>query len=90
MLLRVALAIHGENLLEAIETYHFMSERSFIHASPTLFNAGTPNGQLSSCFLLCMKEDSVDGIYDTLKDCAVISKAGGGIGLNIHSIRASG
>jgi ribonucleoside-diphosphate reductase subunit M1 len=73
-----------------IETYNLMSERYFTHASPTLFNAGTPHPQLSSCFLVCMKDDSIEGIYDTLKNCAMISKTAGGIGLNIHCIRATG
>ena len=67
-----------------------MSERYFTHASPTLFNAGTPRQQMSSCFLVTMKEDSIEGIYDTLKTCAMISKSAGGIGLNIHCIRATG
>ncbi|CAG8481448.1 9987_t:CDS:2 [Diversispora eburnea] len=90
MLMRVAVGIHGEDIDAAIETYNFMSEKYFTHASPTLFNAGTPRPQLSSCFLLTMKDDSIEGIYDTLKTCAVISKSAGGIGLNIHNIRASG
>lgn len=72
------------------QTYNLMSERWFTHASPTLFNAGTLRPQLSSCFLLSMKEDSIDGIYDTLKSCACISKSAGGIGLAAHCIRASG
>ena len=71
-------------------SYNLMSERYFTHASPTLFNAGTPNPQLSSCFLVTMKDDSIEGIYDTLKTCAMISKTAGGIGLNIHCIRATG
>eukprot|EP01137_Pigoraptor_chileana_P012012 Opistho-2@63778 len=90
MLMRVAVGIHGENIEKVIETYNLMSERWFTHASPTLFNAGTPRPQLSSCFLLTMKDDSIEGIYDTLKTCAMISKTAGGIGLNIHDIRASG
>ncbi|PSR70553.1 hypothetical protein PHLCEN_2v13592 [Hermanssonia centrifuga] len=90
MLMRVAVGIHGADVDRAIETYHLMSERFFTHASPTLFNAGTPNAQLSSCFLVCMKDDSIEGIYDTLKNCAMISKTAGGIGLNIHNIRATG
>lgn len=72
------------------QTYNLMSERWFTHASPTLFNAGTCRPQLSSCFLVCMKEDSIEGIYDTLKTCANISKSAGGIGLAVHCIRAYG
>ena len=90
MLMRVAVGIHGSDIDRVIETYNFMSERYFTHASPTLFNAGTPHPQLSSCFLVCMKDDSIEGIYDTLKECAQISKTAGGIGLNIHNIRATG
>lgn len=90
MLMRVAIGIHGEDIESAIETYNYMSEKAFTHASPTLFNAGTPNPQMSSCFLVCMKEDSIEGIYDTLKTCAMISKTAGGIGLNIHNIRGTG
>ncbi|BEI82993.1 hypothetical protein CcaverHIS002_0308610 [Cutaneotrichosporon cavernicola] len=90
MLMRVAIGIHGENLDRVFETYNLMSERYFTHASPTLFNAGTPNAQMSSCFLVAMKDDSIDGIYDTLKTCAQISKTAGGIGLHIHNIRAKG
>lgn len=90
MIMRVAVGIHGKDIERVVETYHLMSERYFTHASPTLFNAGTPNPQLSSCFLVCMKEDSIEGIYDTLKQCAMISKTAGGIGLNIHCIRATG
>ncbi|MCS6967570.1 MAG: ribonucleoside-diphosphate reductase subunit alpha [Cytophagales bacterium] len=90
MLMRVAIGIHMEDVEAAIETYNLMSEKWFIHATPTLFNAGTPKPQLSSCFLLTMKEDSVDGIYDTLKQCAKISQSAGGIGLSIHNIRAKG
>jgi ribonucleoside-diphosphate reductase alpha subunit len=90
MLMRVAVGIHGEDIEAAIETYNLMSERWFTHATPTLFNAGTPKPQLSSCFLLMMKEDSIDGIYDTLKQCAKISQSAGGIGLSIHNIRAKG
>lgn len=89
MMMRVALGIHGNDIDAAIETYDLMSRQYFIHATPTLYNAGTPKPQLSSCFLLTMKEDSIDGIYDTLKQCAVISKYAGGIGLSIHNIRAS-
>ncbi|CAJ0597956.1 unnamed protein product [Cylicocyclus nassatus] len=90
MLMRVAVGIHGEDIDAAIETYNLMSERYFTHASPTLFNAGTTWPQLSSCFLLTMSEDSIAGIYDTLKQCALISKSAGGIGLNVHNIRATG
>jgi ribonucleoside-diphosphate reductase alpha subunit len=89
MLMRVALGIHGEDIDAAIETYNLMSEKWFIHATPTLFNAGTIRPQMSSCFLLQMKDDSIEGIYETLKDCALISKSAGGIGLAIHKIRAS-
>ncbi|KAL8824913.1 MAG: hypothetical protein Q9191_004732 [Dirinaria sp. TL-2023a] len=90
MIMRVAVGIHGDDIEKAIETYNLMSQRCFTHASPTLFNAGTPQPQLSSCFLIDMKEDSIEGIYDTLKTCALISKTAGGIGLNIHRIRATG
>lgn len=90
MLMRVAIGIHENDVEQALRTYHLMSGRWFTHASPTLFNAGTPRPQLSSCFLLCMKDDSIDGIYDTLKQCAVISKSAGGIGLSVHNIRATG
>ena len=89
MILRVALGIHGNDIDAALETYDFMSRQYFTHATPTLFNAGTPKPQLSSCFLLMMQDDSIDGIYDTLKQCAVISKYAGGIGLAVHHIRAS-
>ncbi len=88
LLMRVALGIHGTALKLALETYDLMSQKYFIHATPTLFNAGTPRPQLSSCFLLAMKEDSIDGIYSTLRDCALISKWAGGIGLHIHNVRA--
>lgn len=90
MLMRVAVGIHQDDVDAAIETYHLMSEKWFTHATPTLFNAGTPKPQLSSCFLLTMKEDSIEGIYDTLKQCAQISQSAGGIGLSIHNIRATG
>lgn len=90
MIMRVAVGIHGANIDKVIETYNLMSERYFTHASPTLFNAGTPRPQMSSCFLVAMKDDSIDGIYDTLKTCAQISKTAGGIGLHIHNIRAKG
>lgn len=90
MLMRVAVGIHGENIDAAIETYNYMSEKYFTHASPTLFAAGTPRPQLSSCFLLMMPEDSIDGIFDCLAQCAKISKSAGGIGVNVHNIRAKG
>ncbi|KAI3631095.1 hypothetical protein MIR68_010585 [Amoeboaphelidium protococcarum] len=90
MLMRVSIGIHGRDIESAIETYNLMSEKFFTHASPTLFNAGTPRPQLSSCFLLTMSDDSIEGIYDTLKTCAMISKSAGGIGLNVHCIRAAG
>jgi ribonucleoside-diphosphate reductase alpha chain len=90
MLMRVAIGIHKEDVDAAIESYNLMSERWFTHATPTLFNAGTPKPQLSSCFLLSMKDDSIDGIYDTLKQCAQISQSAGGIGVSIHNIRATG
>ena len=89
MIMRVALGIHGDDLAGALETYEMMSQKMFTHATPTLFNAGTPRPQLSSCFLLAMKEDSIEGIYDTLKRCAAISKYAGGIGLSVHNIRAT-
>jgi ribonucleoside-diphosphate reductase alpha chain len=90
MIMRVAVGIHKEDIESAIETYNLMSERWFTHATPTLFNAGTPKPQMSSCFLLTMKDDSIDGIYDTLKQCAKISQSAGGIGLSIHNVRATG
>ena len=90
LIMRVAVGIHGEDIPAAIETYNLMSEKWFTHATPTLFNAGTPKPQLSSCFLLTMKDDSIDGIYDTLKQCAKISQSAGGIGLSIHNVRAKG
>jgi len=90
MWLRVAIGIHGFNINNVIETYNLMSQKYFTHATPTLFNAGTNKPQLSSCFLLAMENDSIDGIYNTLKDCALISKHAGGIGLHIHNIRATG
>jgi ribonucleoside-diphosphate reductase alpha chain len=90
MLMRVAIGIHQEDINAAIETYHLLSEKWFTHATPTLFNAGTPKPQMSSCFLLTMKEDSISGIYDTLKNCALISQSAGGIGLSIHDVRATG
>lgn len=90
MLMRVSLGIHWEDIDTAIETYNLMSEKFFTHASPTLFNSGTVRPQLASCFLLTMTDDSIDGIYDTLKQCAMISKSAGGIGVNVHNIRAKG
>jgi ribonucleotide reductase alpha subunit len=90
MWLRVAIGIHGDNLEKVKETYDCMSQKYFTHATPTLFNAGTPHPQLSSCYLLSMENDSIEGIYNTLKDCALISKWAGGIGLHIHNVRASG
>lgn len=90
MWLRVAIGIHGENLARVKETYDCMSLKYFTHATPTLFNAGTPRSQLSSCFLLAMESDSMEGIYNTLKNCAMISKWAGGIGLHIHNVRATG
>jgi len=90
MLMRVAVGIHKEDVEAAIQTYNLMSERWFTHATPTLFNAGTPKPQMSSCFLLQVKEDSIDGIYDTLKNCAKISQSAGGIGISIHNVRATG
>ena len=89
MLLRVSVGIHKEDIDAAINTYNLMSDKWFTHATPTLFNSGTPKPQMSSCFLLAMREDSIDGIYDTLKQTAVISKNAGGIGLSIHCIRAT-
>lgn len=90
MLMRVSVGIHKEDIASAIETYELMSKKFFTHATPTLFNAGTPKPQMSSCFLLTMKDDSIDGIYDTLKQTAKISQSAGGIGLAIHNIRATG
>merc|ERR550537_2116087 len=90
MLMRVACGIHEGDVAAAVETYGLMSRRFFTHVTPTLFNAGTPKPQMSSCFLLTMKGDSIDGIYDTLKQCALISKCAGGIGVAISNIRASG
>ena len=88
--LRVAISIHGNNMIKVKQTYDFMSQKYFTHATPTLFNAGTSNQQLSSCYLLALEDDSITGIYNTLTDCAQISKYSGGIGLHIHNIRASG
>ena len=90
MWMRVAIGIHGDNFDKIKNTYELMSKKYFTHATPTLFNAGTPRQQLSSCYLLAMEDDSIDGIYNTLKDCAKISKWAGGIGLHIHNVRASG
>ena len=90
MLMRVAVGIHLNDLQSVIETYDLMSKKFFTHATPTLFNAGTPKPQMSSCFLLTMKDDSIDGIYDTLKQTAKISQSAGGIGLAIHNVRATG
>ena len=90
MWLRVSIGIHGDNLERITETYNLMSQKYFTHATPTLFNAGTPHPQLSSCYLISMENDSIEGIYNTLKDCALISKWAGGIGLHIQNVRASG
>lgn len=90
MWMRVALALWGNDLPRVFETYDLLSQKVLTHATPTLFNAGTPRQQLSSCFLLAMKDDSIDGIYNTLKDCAAISKFAGGIGLHVHNVRARG
>lgn len=90
MFMRVAIGIHGNDIKEVIETYELMSKKMMIHATPTLFNAGTPRSQMASCFLQAIKDDSINGIFDTLKDCANISKYSGGIGLHIHDIRGKG
>ncbi|MFN5674959.1 MAG: ribonucleoside-diphosphate reductase subunit alpha [Bacteroidota bacterium] len=90
MIMRVAVGIHKDDIESALKTYTLMSERWFTHATPTLFNAGTPKPQMSSCFLLQVKDDSIDGIYDTLKQCAKISQSAGGIGISIHNVRATG
>jgi len=90
LIMRTALGIHGNDIAAALETYNLMSEKWFIHATPTLFNAGTPKPQLSSCFLLTMTDDSISGIFETLTRCAKISQSAGGIGLSIHNIRAKG
>ena len=90
LFMRVALGIHKQEVDAAIETYNLMSEKWFTHATPTLFNAGTPKPQMSSCFLLTMKEDSIDGIFDTLKQTALISQSAGGVGLSVHNVRATG
>ncbi|KAF9351740.1 Ribonucleoside-diphosphate reductase large subunit [Mortierella sp. AD094] len=90
MIMRVAIGIHGRDIEAAIETYNYMSEKYFTHATPTLFNAGTPRPQMSSCFLVQMADDSIEGIYDTLKTCSLISKSAGGVGVSFQKIRASG
>ncbi|GAA4016519.1 ribonucleoside-diphosphate reductase subunit alpha [Hymenobacter fastidiosus] len=90
MLMRVSVGIHKDDIDSVIKTYNLLSERWFTHATPTLFNAGTPKPQMSSCFLLTMKDDSIDGIYDTLKNCALISQSAGGIGLSVSNVRATG
>jgi ribonucleotide reductase alpha subunit len=90
LIMRVAITIHGSNMEKVKETYDLMSQKYFIHATPTLFNAGTPRPQLSSCYLLGMEDDSIEGIFNTLKECAQISKWAGGIGLHTHNIRANG
>ncbi|MXN93066.1 ribonucleoside-diphosphate reductase subunit alpha [Flavobacterium sp. Sd200] len=90
MLMRVSVGIHLDDIAAAIETYELMSKKFFTHATPTLFNSGTPKPQMSSCFLLSMKDDSIDGIYDTLRSTAKISQSAGGIGLSIHNVRATG
>lgn len=90
MLMRVAVGIHKSDIAAAIQTYNLMSEKWFTHASPTMFNAGTPVPQMSSCFLVALKNDSIEGIYDTLRECAIISKSAGGIGVHVHNVRATG
>jgi ribonucleoside-diphosphate reductase alpha chain len=90
MFMRTAVGIHGENVEAAIETYNLMSEKWFTHATPTLFNAGTPRAQMSSCYLLAMTDDSITGIFETLSRCAKISQSAGGIGVSIHNVRAKG
>ena len=89
MWMRVSLGIHGNDIHNVLQTYDLMSQKYFTHATPTLFNSGTPRPQMSSCFLIAMENDSIDGIYNTLKDCALISKWAGGIGLHIHNVRAT-
>lgn len=88
MIMRVAISIHREDIASAVQTYDLMSQKFFTHATPTLFNAGLPNSQMSSCFLLALREDSITGIYETLSQCAKISKSAGGIGVSISNIRA--
>ena len=90
MWMRVSIGIHINDINKALETYRLMSQKYFIHATPTLFNAGTPRPQLSSCYLISMEDDSIDGIFNTLKECAQISKWAGGVGLHIHNVRATG
>lgn len=90
MIMRVAVGIHKDDISSAINTYNMISEKWFTHATPTLFNAGTPKPQMSSCFLLTMQDDSIEGIYSTLMQTALISKSAGGIGLSVHNIRATG
>jgi ribonucleoside-diphosphate reductase alpha subunit len=90
LFMRVAIGIHGNDIKEVIETYEHMSNKMFIHATPTLFNAGTPRSQMASCFLQAMKDDSIEGIFDTLKSCAHISKYSGGVGLHVHDVRSRG
>ena len=90
LFMRVAVGIHGDDLPRVRETYDLMSQKFFTHATPTLFNAGTPRPQMSSCFLVAMKDDSIEGIYDTLKECAQISKWSGGIGIHCSNVRANG
>ena len=89
MLMRVSIGVHGKDIDRVIKSYHYMSQKYYTHATPTLFNAGTPRAQMSSCFLVTMKDDSIEGIYATLGILALISKYAGGIGLSIHNIRAS-
>lgn len=89
MFMRVSIGIHGKDVVSVLDTYDKMSRGLFIHATPTLFNAGTPRPQMSSCFLIAGKEDSIDGIYGTLTECAQISKWAGGIGMHIHNIRGN-
>ena len=90
MWMRVSITIHGSNIEKVKTTYDYMSQKYFIHATPTLFNAGTPRPQLSSCYLIGMEDDSIDGIFNTVKECAQISKWSGGIGLHVHNIRSCG
>ena len=90
LIMRVAVGIHKDDLESVLETYNMISLKWYTHATPTLFNAGTKQPQMSSCFLLTMKDDSIDGIYETLHRCSLISKSAGGIGLSVHNIRASG
>jgi ribonucleoside-diphosphate reductase alpha chain len=90
MLMRVAIGVVGDNIDDILEMYDVTSQRLYTHATPTLFNAGTPNAQMASCFLIAMKDDSIEGIFDTLKECALISKYAGGIGLHVHNIRSTG